>query len=216
MLNVYRIVQDNVLLAILLLVFPAFNIMAGALPAPAAAPVITAHPQSFSTCINDPGQALSVAAEGAGPFQYSWQQKTGTAPWVNIEGASGSSYTPATRQAGTVFYRARVTSADGSAIYSNAATVTIYRPPAFSIAAPAEAVCLNSALTIRSGIDISVWDIEWEKSSDGVNWESTGVHEPQIPMLLHQQVLRNTGSGLRQRACPIPSAVLFPRRLAWR
>ena len=181
MLKMYRIVADNVLLAMLMLVLPVFCAKAFAFDALAAAPVIIGHPQSFSTCVNDPGQSLNVTAQGAGPFRYLWQQKTGTAPWVTIEGASGSSYTPSTRQAGTSFYRVRVFSADGSSIYSNAATVTIYRPPAFSIAAPREAVCLNSALTIRSGIDTSVWDIEWERSSDGINWTATGVHEPQIP-----------------------------------
>src|SRR3546814_14063509 len=60
------------------------------------------------------------------------------------------------------------------------ATVTIYRPPPFGISAPRDAVCLNAALTIRTSIDLSVWDIEWAKSTDSLNWTLTGIHETQI------------------------------------
>src|SRR5690606_14409792 len=115
-----------------------------------------------------------------GPLEDAWEQKKGTDPWVRIQGANQSAYTPSTRQAGTTFYRVRVTSSDGSAIYTNAATVTIYSPPSFSISAPREAVCLTSSLIIRSGIDLSIWDIEWESSADGVAWEPTGIHDTEI------------------------------------
>src|SRR5690606_28471060 len=90
------------------------------------------------------------------------------------------SYSPSTQQAGTTFYRARITAGDGSAIYSNAATVTIYRPPSSGISPPRAAVCLTSSLTIRSSIDLSTWDIEWQRSTDSLTWVSTAIPDPQI------------------------------------
>ncbi|MFS8615496.1 MAG: gliding motility-associated C-terminal domain-containing protein [Solitalea sp.] len=207
MLKLYRIALGNVLLAVLLMADPSSYAMGGPSRAPAV-PLISAHPQSFSTCVNDPGQALSVTAEGIGPLEYAWEQKKGTDPWVRIQGANQSAYTPSTRQAGTTFYRVRVTSSDGSAIYTNAATVTIYSPPSFSISAPREAVCLNSSLIIRSGIDLSIWDIEWESSADGVAWEPMGIHETEI-----DHPTSSTGTmQYRIRAVPkgMPNPICYP------
>src|SRR3546814_17024308 len=129
MLDMSRISSVNVLLVFLMLVSSAICARGDGMPHAAAAPSLSSHPQSFSTCLNDPGRPLKVNASGVAPLRYSWEQKRTTGPWTEIDGATSSSFTPPTRQAATTCYRVRVNGSDGSSRTTKDTTCTIYRPP---------------------------------------------------------------------------------------
>ncbi|MBR8534953.1 RHS repeat-associated core domain-containing protein [Carboxylicivirga sediminis] len=54
---------------------------------------------------------------GNGSYQYQWQQHTGDGMWLNIIGATGSTYTPG--ELNTTFYYRRKVTSDNNTSYSN-------------------------------------------------------------------------------------------------
>lgn len=135
---------------------------------------IDRHPQSFSTCTDGPSRELSVGVSGSGNITYQWQRKRGTGSWEDISGATGNAYTPGTGEPGTTFYRVRVTENNGKPVFSQAANVTVVDPPGFGFTAPSSAVCLEEAVRIRVDVDENLWEIAWESSADGQDWQEYG------------------------------------------
>jgi len=92
----------------------AYTITVAAVTLPAtAAPVIATQPVSAHYYQNQSAQALRVSASAGdkGTLSYQWYSNTAnsTAGAKVVMGATASSYTPSTAQAGTVYYFCKVT-----------------------------------------------------------------------------------------------------------
>ena len=109
------------------------------------APTITQHPASQTVSVGAPA-TFSVSSSGSAPLSYQWQRNG--AP---IAGATGSSYTLASAQAGDdgARFRCVVTNAYGSAT-SNEATLTVVTntPPTATITSPAEGTLYSAGQAI--------------------------------------------------------------------
>jgi uncharacterized repeat protein (TIGR02543 family) len=104
----------------------------------AQAPTISAQPRSATYTAGDTAAALSVtaASRDGGELSYRWHSRQNSGDeWTAISGATGSSYTPSTAEAGTLSYYVEVTNtrndADGTKTAStNSSTVTVRVNPA--------------------------------------------------------------------------------------
>ena len=94
-------------------------------PETAETPSITANPQDAGYTVGDTAAALTVAAQvsDGGSLSYQWYRSTtdSTTGGTAISGATGTSYTPSTAQAGTVYYYCVVTNTNDSATGSKTA-----------------------------------------------------------------------------------------------
>ena len=115
-------------------------------------PVINTQPSASSQnlCLNSSSAALSVAATGTATITYQWYSNTtaSTTGASLISGATSASYTPPTNVAGTLYYRAVVTSgvcpsinSDIISVQTDAATV------AGTIASSSNLICNDSSLS---------------------------------------------------------------------
>jgi hypothetical protein len=88
-------------------------------PDNAAAPLISAHPQSAAYHLDAAAGPLTVAASSpdGGTLSYQWQSRAGlNGQWTTMPGATGTSITPSTAPAGTVYYRVEVTNTNTTVI----------------------------------------------------------------------------------------------------
>ncbi|MDI3545765.1 MAG: hypothetical protein PWP68_1182 [Rikenellaceae bacterium] len=100
-----------------------------------------------------------------------WQQSTdGGSTWSNINGATYSPFSYLATNIGTIQFRSVVSNDCGSA-NSNTVIVTVNPAPiAGTASASAQYVCLGSSVNISlTGYTPSA-TIQWQQSTDGVNW----------------------------------------------
>ncbi|MBK9658732.1 MAG: HYR domain-containing protein [Chitinophagaceae bacterium] len=122
--------------------------------ADAQLPVITAHPQNRTVCAgtNATFSVTAITSPSAnGPLAYQWQQWNGSA-WVNISGATASSFTVsnATVAMNTNTFRVVVTGLC-SVVISNAATLYVNPAPTVVITAtPPPSILPNQTTTLNA------------------------------------------------------------------
>ncbi|MBL7814406.1 MAG: hypothetical protein JNL70_05320 [Saprospiraceae bacterium] len=139
-------------------------------------PTISTFSGGFTECVGGT-QSLSVTAiGGTPPLTYQWQNggSTGTL-WINISGATASTYTPLSNSTGTTLYRVRVTSSAGSAcdtLFSSAATVVVVSDPVVTISTLPTTVCVGASLTLNASSSggIGSCTYQWQSSPDGTTW----------------------------------------------
>ncbi len=142
------------------------------------APAITVQPANQT--VTEPAIAtFSVTASGTS-LQYQWQFTTDSeAPWMDIGGATSSSYTtPGTAVAasGTKF-RVQVSNSAGS-VTSNAATLTINpassanAAPSFTTQPASQSVAVGTTATFSASISgTPTPTLQWQRSNNsGASW----------------------------------------------
>ena len=133
--------------------------------------VITTQPQNITECL-DGTIALSVTTTGGIGTGYQWEvSATGTGGWSAISGEIGTSYTPPSTAAGTLYYRVVVSSAGNGCgpQTSNTATVIIVPKPSVAITTPNQIVCIGAVLTLNATPSggSGTCTIQWQDSTDG-------------------------------------------------
>ncbi|MGB4664969.1 MAG: hypothetical protein WBH72_01470, partial [Bacteroidales bacterium] len=100
-----------------------------------------------------------------------WQQSTdGGSTWSNINGATYSPFSYIATNIGTIQFRAVVSNDCGSA-NSNTVIVTVNPAPiAGTASASTQYVCLGSSINISLTGHTPSAMIQWQQSTDGVNW----------------------------------------------
>ena len=137
--------------------------------------VITTQPQDITECL-DGIIALSVTTTGGIGTGYQWEvSATGTGGWSPIVGQTGTSYTPPSTAAGTLYYRVVVSSASNGCgpQTSNTATVVIVPKPTVTVTTPNQIVCIGAVLTLNatSSGGSGTCTLQWQDSTDGgSNW----------------------------------------------
>jgi large repetitive protein len=137
---------------------------------------ITAAPQAITECIGGTKQ-LSVTVGGAtGTISYQWQSSaTGVGgSFVDITGANGATYQPASATAGITYYQV-VVKATGNGcgdVTSTSAIVDII--PDLSIAAQPQDIteCISGDLPLTVGVTggTGIITYQWQSSPDGSAW----------------------------------------------
>lgn len=116
-------------------------------------PQITAQPQSATICESQ-GNTFSVSATtGIGLLTYQWQVSTnGGSSWINITGATSSSYAVSLATAGANGYQYRVMVTAGcGTVTSNAATLTVNTYPVITLGSIPTVICVSDASVTLSG-----------------------------------------------------------------
>ncbi|WHF53077.1 T9SS type A sorting domain-containing protein [Chryseobacterium gotjawalense] len=141
-------------------------------------PTFTSRPAPSTTyCQNDVATALSVVASGTGTLTYQWysnsaNNNTGGAP---INGATGSSYTPPTNTAGTVYYYVVVAAGCG-VVASNTAQVTVNASTAIINTHPlAASYCQNNAAIAMSVAGKGFTGYQWYSNTTNSNTGGTAI-----------------------------------------
>jgi hypothetical protein len=119
--------------------------------------MITAQPQNRTVCAGQ-NASFSVTAitspSANGPLAYQWQQWNGTA-WVNIAGATGTTYTvnAVTQSMNTNTFRVQITGLC-TTIFSNSATLTVNPLPGITLnASPLAALLPNQTTSITATVN---------------------------------------------------------------
>jgi len=132
-----------------------------------AEPTVTQNPSDKTATVGDQVR-FSATATGAGALIYQWQKKPAVGSFLDIGGATSSSYTTPALAAGDngAQYRCRVTDACGS-VYTSAATVTVLSPLAVDTVAAAKALpdgtflkLTGKAVSARTGMAYWVQDAD--------------------------------------------------------
>ena len=137
--------------------------------------VITAQPQNITECI-DGTIPLSVTTTGGIGTTYQWETSTtGIGGWSSISGATGTSYTPPSTAAGTLYYRVVVSSASNGcgSQTSDVSTVVIVDKPSVAVTTPNQIVCIGAVLTLDANPSggTGTCTIQWQNSTDaGATW----------------------------------------------
>ncbi|MEO8609408.1 MAG: PQQ-dependent sugar dehydrogenase [Chloroflexota bacterium] len=155
--------------------------------APSAAPTFSDPPTSKTVTAGQKA-TFTCSAAGASPIAYQWQrQSPGAADFVNISGATGTSYTtPVTTIAGDngARYRCQGTNANGSSFSPYAVlTVVLNQPPTVSIS-----VKINGSTARRTWLlgDTVSFTITATDAVDGaipnssLTWSVDLIHEPPL------------------------------------
>jgi hypothetical protein len=137
------------------------------------ATVVPSAPQNI--CLGGSPSALSLSGTYLGSIQ--WQSApTATGPWVNVSGATGTSFSAFGALTDTIFYRASFTSGVCAPAYSNVVTINVNAPSFAGIIQPAtQTICTGStpvALSLSGAIGTTY---KWERSVDGVTWPTTTI-----------------------------------------
>lgn len=169
---------------------------------------------------------------GDGSYTYSWQRKT-TGGWNSISSTSDSvMYTQGILTLNTLFRRIVFSGNDNACIdTSNNYSVNI-KPPVsnnFIEGSPVQYTCYNSPAIIsgtepQNGFGPGTYSYEWEKSSNNINWEETGLTNRNLESdnlisttwfrrkvystPLHHECL-NISSSVEVRINPLPSGNVF-------
>ncbi|MBF0510838.1 MAG: immunoglobulin domain-containing protein [Candidatus Omnitrophica bacterium] len=140
-------------------------------PSTPMAPVIQSQPASVT--VRAPATAtFTVSAIGYPVPAYQWMQKaSGTSSFVNISGATSSSYTtPATTLANSATqYQCIITNSAGS-VTSNAATLTVYTIP--NITAQPASQTVIAPLTVSFSVSVTgapLLTYQWMQQASGTS-----------------------------------------------
>lgn len=143
----------------------------GANPSAVTAPTITTQPASQSVA---PGATVtfSVAVSGTAPFTYSWR-KNGVA----ITGATQSSYTLSSVQAGDAGSYAVAVSNSAGSVTSNSATLTVSAAPVFTTQPASQSVNAGSSLSLSaSATGTPAPTLQWFKNGTAISGASSGTY----------------------------------------
>ncbi|HYC39375.1 MAG TPA: zinc-dependent metalloprotease family protein [Chitinophagaceae bacterium] len=133
---------------------------------PGAGPSITAQPAAQTACESSPA-TFSVTASGAQSYQ--WQISTdGGASFVNIGGATASSYTIASTTAAMNNYRYRViVTGQCGTTTSNSAALTVNTAPVVNTHPSGQTVCAGSNASFSVSASGTGLSYQWQVSTDG-------------------------------------------------
>ena len=111
---------------------------------------------------------------GSGTYSYQWQMSADGVIWIDISGATGTTYSPGALTS-TTYYRNQVTDVTcGDIEYTNELTITVY--PAFAVGtiAASQTICNGAtpaALTTTvPPTGSGSYTYQWQSSADGVIW----------------------------------------------
>ncbi|MFN8289736.1 MAG: zinc-dependent metalloprotease family protein [Chitinophagaceae bacterium] len=141
---------------------------------PGAGPTITGQPVSIGVCQGSPA-SFAVIASGSG-LSYQWQKSTdGGTTWINIGGATSTSYTIASAQpADAGQYRCVVSSLCGST-NSNAATLTVNTPPAITTQPADITLCAGANNTFTVAATGASLTYQWQSATSCAGpWSNIG------------------------------------------
>jgi hypothetical protein len=131
---------------------------------------ITAQPTSSTIC-NGGTATMSITATGNPSYQ--WQSSADNVTFVNIAGATGSSYTtPAL--ATTTYYQVVLTSNNCGSFNSITATVTVVADPAITAQPSGSTICAGGTATLSvtaTGGTPSL-SYQWQSSTDNVTFNN--------------------------------------------
>jgi hypothetical protein len=142
-------------------------------PAPDAAPVITEQPTADGITLGNPA-TFSAQASGVPAPSVQWQDSADGVNWLNIAGATSSSYsfTPALNQSGYQ-YRAVFTNSLGS-VTTNAVLLDVSAetigPAVLTQPQSATVVAGQQVSFTATANGVPTPTVQWQQSSDGVNW----------------------------------------------
>jgi hypothetical protein len=117
---------------------------------------------------------LTAPTGGTGTLTYQWQSSSNNAIWVNITGATSTTYAPPALTSNT-YYRRNVTRGSCGTLSSPAVLITVYAQLTPGSIGTAQTICYNSVpspltqLTPASGGDGS-FTYQWQSSADNVTW----------------------------------------------
>ena len=106
---------------------------------------ISTQPIANTYCQDAPATALSVAAIGTGTISYEWFSNTSNSNTGGTSVGTGSSFTPPTTTAGSIWYYAVATSSICGSTTSNAVEIKV-NPRPTSVVSGGGAVCPTAAL----------------------------------------------------------------------
>ncbi|MBO9203609.1 MULTISPECIES: DUF6443 domain-containing protein [Niastella] len=118
--------------------------------------------------------SISGVSGGSGSYSYQWQYSNDGTTFINIGGATSSTYTPQNVTA-TTYYRVAVTS-NGSTGYTSAATVTVYAPLQAGVVTPASQSMINygsnATQLLINGVSggSGVYTYQWQYSNNGITF----------------------------------------------
>jgi hypothetical protein len=145
-------------------------------------PVITAQPQNRTVCAGS-NATFSVTAitspSAGGPLSYQWQQWNGTA-WVNISGATASSYTvnSVTQVMNTNTFRVVVTGLC-TIINSGPATLTVNPLPTITLnASPLAALLPPQTTTITATVNPPGGSFVWSLNGAPISGATGSTYGP--------------------------------------
>lgn len=131
----------------------------------------------------DSASALNASATASmGTITYQWQSSSDGSSFSNISGATSSTYTPPTTQAGTKYYRCVVTntySGDTATLTSGTAQIVVSYAPAPNFVDQSTISDANywrgdTATTMNGSATVSPGTVsyQWQSSSDGSTWSN--------------------------------------------
>ncbi|MCR5263945.1 MAG: hypothetical protein K6D94_08735, partial [Clostridiales bacterium] len=157
-------------------------------PAPAATPLtIISQPQNVNAAPNATVSFKVVAAGGTAPYTYKWELRSASDLVWTDAGCAEATYSFTASQSiidkGYLF-RCIVTDATGSGVYSEIAQLlgqavvplTIIADPADQIA---DSLYTALSFTVTAQGGVPAYTYEWQISTDGVNWKTTGMNNLQ-------------------------------------
>ncbi|MCL2709347.1 MAG: fibronectin type III domain-containing protein [Planctomycetaceae bacterium] len=178
---------------------------------PVAPPIITTHPASATYVQGTTATSLSMSAnigEFPGTLSYQWQQRVvGTTDWRDIDGATGTDYTPPTGACGAMNYRCVVTNTRDDLSHSatsNVETVTVIGTPSITqgLQTQTRLVGETATLSVTATRPGNLGTLQYRWSTDGGNtWGNWG-NSSQVNVLTNQAhqtqysvEVRNTHGG---------------------
>jgi RHS repeat-associated protein len=123
-----------------------------------------------------PFTQITAPTGGTGTYTYQWQISSNNSYWVDIPGATLSTYTPGTHSASR-YYRRNVTSGTCGTISSSSILITVYANLTAGTIGTAQTICYGSApatltqLTAPSG-GTGTYTYQWQSSTDNSTWTS--------------------------------------------
>ena len=136
---------------------------------------ISTQPSNIIECITGTANLAVTATGGSGTLTYQWQNSSSsTGTFSNILGAVSSTYTPASVDTGTFYYRVLITDSSNSCdpTISNTATLTIVPKPTATVTLDVSTVCVGGTTPLRVTTlgGIGTCSILWQSSSNGGAW----------------------------------------------
>jgi hypothetical protein len=138
-----------------------------------ALPIVT-HPSNRTVCEGSNATFTVVGTTGA-TLTYQWQQWNGTA-WVNIAGATASSYTVnnTTVAMNTNSFRCILTTVCGNSITSNFASLYVNKLPVITLSTSRSPDLIpGQFLTITANVNPTGGTIIWRKNGNVINIPNT-------------------------------------------
>ncbi len=117
---------------------------------------------------------ISSPSGGTGSFNYQWQRSSDNVSWINIQGATTESYSPAALTSSTWFRRS-VTNDTCSLISSNSVLITVNPGLTASTIGTAQSICYHTTpagltqVTPPSG-GTGSFNYQWQSSTDNKTW----------------------------------------------